>query len=616
MGRHRPIPVLVAWGLCVAAMTWPTSDALAKEINVPADAASIQAAINLSNQSTDASDTIHIATGTYIENLTISKPTAVAAKSLTIRANDGAKVVLQAAAPGSPLVQIGAGAVVTVERLILVTSGGRGVVMDAATASLRNLVITQASTAIECSVATSGNTVEQVTFSQVANGINCVSSTLTIRNNIFANLSGIPIAPFSPGSGATLPRFNLFFQSGTSGERGTNEVVARAGDDLDPQFVDVANNDFHIQEGSAAQGTGEGGVDVGAYGGPSSHTIPFPPSKPSISNCTTTPPLACKVTWAKNLDYLVTGYVVLSHATTTPTAPSSSDYGSPVPVDNATATCEVSNDTTCETTLSSLPNFTTTPASPVHLRASVGSGKVQLAWDRVSNSNLYQVFAELASPPPPPANPPPGSIPAMTVSVPRALIERLSDRTPLVNGTPYDFWVTSASRPMLYAVVEAAYGTVATTDKVSEQSVPADPNAYGATQVSGFSAPVTATPQPPDPFPRLEDTGGCFIATAAYGSAMAPQVDVLRAFREQYLRPYALGRAVIRQYELWSPPLADAIRGSERGRLMTRIVLWPVVGLAWLAVQWPLALILVLIVGAGGTLIWSVRGRMRRTTRA
>jgi hypothetical protein len=95
---------------------------------------------------------------------------------------------------------------------------------------------------------------------------------------------------------------------------------------------------------------------------------------------------------------------------------------------------------------------------------------------------------------------------------------------------------------------------------------------------------------------------------------MAPQVDVLRAFRERYLRPYVLGRAFIHRYELWSPPLADAIRGSESGRLIARIVLWPVVGLAWLAVQWPLAL--VLIAGAGGTLIWGVRGRMRGTTRA
>lgn len=35
-----------------------------------------------------------------------------------------------------------------------------------------------------------------------------------------------------------------------------------------PQFVDRANDDYHLQTGSAAIGSGDGGVDMGAFGGP------------------------------------------------------------------------------------------------------------------------------------------------------------------------------------------------------------------------------------------------------------------------------------------------------------------------------------------------------------
>lgn len=606
MGRHHLISILTAWGLCAAAMTWPTSDALGKDINVPTDAASIQAAINLSNQSTEASDVIHVASGTYTENLAISKPASVPSKSLAIRADDGAKVVLQAASSGTPLIEIRGGATATLERLILVTAG-RGVVLGAGVATVRNLVITLASTAIECSTTTTGSTIEQVTFFQVTNGINCPTSLITIKNNIFSNVSSTPITAFSV-SGPIIPTFNLFFQSGTAGVRGDPEAQLPNGD-RDPKFVDEANNDFHLREGSAAQGTGQSNVDVGAYGGDFGSTIPFPPSKPSIGNCTTTVPLACTVTWPRNLDYLVTGYVVLSSG---PLAPSPA-YDTTTPLDNAAAACAGSA-TDCSVTLSPLTDFSANPDPPGTPTAAVGSAKVLLGWSvPASGATFYEVVAELGSG----AATPSTTTPARTSPTPGAMIDRLSDGTPLINGTSYDFWVRSGTQPKLYAVVEAVYGTVSATGKVSEQSEPAAAAPYGSPRFSAtYSGKVTATPDVPDPFPRLEDTGGCFIATAAYGSAMAPQVDVLRAFRERYLRPYVLGRAFIHRYELWSPPLADAIRGSESGRLIVRIVLWPVVGLAWLAVQWPLALVLVLIAGVGGTLIWGVRGRMRGTTRA
>lgn len=71
--------------------------------------------------------------------------------------------------------------------------------------------------------------------------------------------------------------------------------------------------------------------------------------------------------------------------------------------------------------------------------------------------------------------------------------------------------------------------------------------------------------------------GGCFIATAAYGSALHPQVEALREFREEWLRPHALGRAFIAAYERASPPLAAWIGEHETARTATRWALAPVV---------------------------------------
>ncbi len=51
----------------------------------------------------------------------------------------------------------------------------------------------------------------------------------------------------------------------------------------------------------------------------------------------------------------------------------------------------------------------------------------------------------------------------------------------------------------------------------------------------------------------------CFIATAVYGSSFAPEVIILRQFRDIRLRQNLFGRWVIRIYEECSPPFADWI---------------------------------------------------------
>jgi len=64
---------------------------------------------------------------------------------------------------------------------------------------------------------------------------------------------------------------------------------------------------------------------------------------------------------------------------------------------------------------------------------------------------------------------------------------------------------------------------------------------------------------------------GCFIATAAYGTDTAEQLDVLREFRDAVLLPNSLGAKFVSLYYRASPPLADFISQNEVLRTVVRV---------------------------------------------
>ncbi len=73
----------------------------------------------------------------------------------------------------------------------------------------------------------------------------------------------------------------------------------------------------------------------------------------------------------------------------------------------------------------------------------------------------------------------------------------------------------------------------------------------------------------------------CFIATAAYGSKYTASVTLLRCFRDRYLLDNTIGRMLVAFYYRISPPVAAHIAQSSFLRLLTRILLAPVVVLVY-----------------------------------
>jgi len=71
--------------------------------------------------------------------------------------------------------------------------------------------------------------------------------------------------------------------------------------------------------------------------------------------------------------------------------------------------------------------------------------------------------------------------------------------------------------------------------------------------------------------------GGCFIATAAYGSSQAYEVEVLRRFRDEHLVGTRLGDRLVAAYYAVSPPIAAFIAPRAPLRALVRGGLEPII---------------------------------------
>ena len=133
------------------------------------------------------------------------------------------------------------------------------------------------------------------------------------------------------------------------------------------------------------------------------------------------------------------------------------------------------------------------------------------------------------------------------------------------------------------------------------------PNTQGATLIAELFAGVV-------PCGDGGGGGGCFIATAAFGTPLEPQVALLKQFRDQYLLTNTLGTTFVENYYRYSPPIAEYIAEHEILRYIARLSLYPLVGFASFTIETgimvkisSLALFLLLVMGS-----LSLRSQRRR----
>ncbi|MFP4116160.1 MAG: CFI-box-CTERM domain-containing protein [Candidatus Aenigmatarchaeota archaeon] len=67
--------------------------------------------------------------------------------------------------------------------------------------------------------------------------------------------------------------------------------------------------------------------------------------------------------------------------------------------------------------------------------------------------------------------------------------------------------------------------------------------------------------------------GGCFIATACYGSEFTEEVLFLKDFRDEFLTDFSIGQKFIENYYRYSPPIADFLKRNEFLRSLSRLLL-------------------------------------------
>lgn len=122
------------------------------------------------------------------------------------------------------------------------------------------------------------------------------------------------------------------------------------------------------------------------------------------------------------------------------------------------------------------------------------------------------------------------------------------------------FWGISSNTAKTY-MKEAAYVRLVDEDRDKIKAIQEKENCDLPTAIAKYYEKLTSKV--------------CFIATAAYGTPFAHEIDTLRLWRDNFLEIHLPGRLFIRFYYEVSPRIANFISEKKLLRKFIRIVLNP-----------------------------------------
>jgi len=132
--------------------------------------------------------------------------------------------------------------------------------------------------------------------------------------------------------------------------------------------------------------------------------------------------------------------------------------------------------------------------------------------------------------------------------------------------SPYyiaQFWGISSNTAKLY-MKEARHVRLSDSDRENIRKIQEKENC---------DLPTAVAKQ----YEKLTNPKACFIATAAYGTPFAKEINILREWRDKTLIKTYFGNIFVNFYYRISPYIAYIIRRHKTLKLLTRILLKPVI---------------------------------------
>jgi hypothetical protein len=165
---------------------------------------------------------------------------------------------------------------------------------------------------------------------------------------------------------------------------------------------------------------------------------------------------------------------------------------------------------------------------------------------------------------------------------------------------PYaEGWITGETRRLGYlrVTVDPANNTATATEifvaSVDDTAVPEIITVY-PTPITYDTLTFSLKPT------SLKPTGGgsgCFIATAAFGSSLAGQVQILRQFRDMYLLTNDFGRQFVSWYYRNGPDAANYIKDKPLLKAAVRVALYPLIGVSLMLMSGILPYLILVLIG-------------------